>query len=255
MTHKKVPNKFKNVDAQTLDEISDMLGDKFDDFVDMIDNIPATAGMSIKKESGKILFKDKNNAEWAELTDVRLDAKGGTNNWNPLLEVTPPLIKNFEYRVDNDFVFKTDGQGRVDKIIAENMKIQKRPRNTTSQQDAKNQKDGLKQDSDGYSDDGGHMIRSQFFGPSEQINYFPQKASVNRAGGDWYKMESDIKKLIEDNPNANIKVEIEAIFGSTNRPKRPTEFKVKIYKDGQKLPDNGINGIGAKGKYDIENPE
>ncbi|WP_371878224.1 DNA/RNA non-specific endonuclease [Flavobacterium sp. DG2-3] len=69
------------------------------------------------------------------------------------------------------------------------------------------------------------------------INYFSQNAVQNRAGGDWYKMETSISDFKRANPNKKIKVEMEFYFDGTS--KRPTSTRVDVYIDGVK--DNTLS--------------
>ena len=150
-------------------------------------------------------------------------------------------MKNFKYEVDNGrFIFETDELGRVKKItdnnVSYNSSIAGR-RYESSQQKAKKIKDGKNP-----GDDGGHMTSAESGGPVEQINYFPQNPTYNRRGdpGTWRKMEEYLQKLKKDNPNKTFKFEVEPVFGDANRPKRPSEFNVKIFENGTpvKIPDD-----------------
>ena len=242
-------NKFKNVTPAILADLSTLLGGKYNDFILILDRLPKS--MSVQKTNGKIRILDAQGREWAEVTATNIKATAGTGSggWNKLLNMNPPLMKGFEYRVDNNFVFKTDAEGRVSEIIVEDLKVDvSRPRYEGAQQNAKELKDGATLDSDGWSDDGGHMVRAQFFGPSEQINYFPQNAAKNRPPGEWFNMEEDVKNLKLANPTAVIRIEIVPTFGDPTKMKRPTSFVVKVYQGGTQLPAN------QGGLYRIDNP-
>ena len=65
------------------------------------------------------------------------------------------------------------------------------------------------------------MIADRFYGPGEQINYLPQKATLNK--GAWKKMENDWAKAIEH--GKTVEVDIRPVFKGDS--KRPTGFKVK----------------------------
>jgi len=125
---------------------------------------------------------------------------------------------------------------RVSKVTFENIEVFDNPRvrNEAQQALAKHIKDGLP------SDDGGHSIRAQWFGPSEQINYFPQAVSQNRSPGEWYQMEEFVTQLRQANPDLStiIKFEVTPVFSGAS--KRPVGFDVKVTKDGEvmALPNN-----------------
>ena len=68
------------------------------------------------------------------------------------------------------------------------------------------------------------MIGARFDGPVEQINYFPQRHSVNGPGGDWYKMEQNEWK-VQTNNGVVVEVIIKPHFPSTTA-KKPDWFEV-----------------------------
>ena len=136
-------------------------------------------------------------------------------------------MKNFRYVVDDGkYIFETDGLGRVNKAVMEDVDFYARARNEASQQETKIIKDGSP------SDDGGHIFRNEWGGPSEQINYFSQNATQNRAGGDWYKAETAISDFKRANPSKKLKVEMEFYFDGAS--KRPISTRLDVYVDGIK---------------------
>ena len=95
-------------------------------------------------------------------------------------------MKNFEYLIDGNFIYKTDDLGRVEKITIENLELNpNRVRDEYQQGLTKSLKNGK------ATDNGGHMAGNQFNGPSEQINYHSQDWVSNQSG-DWYKMETEL---------------------------------------------------------------
>ncbi|WP_414846805.1 DNA/RNA non-specific endonuclease [Chryseobacterium sp. IT-36CA2] len=79
------------------------------------------------------------------------------------------------------------------------------------------------------SDDGGHIFRNEWGGPSEQINYFSQNAPENSYGA-WFKMEQAVSDYKKANPSVKVKAVME--FNFNGNSKRPTSVDVEIYKDG-----------------------
>ncbi|ADB40288.1 DNA/RNA non-specific endonuclease [Spirosoma linguale] len=233
---------------EALDQLENVLGNRYNELVDLLDQLP-NRKYTLQKVDGQLKLIDEGGTVWLdEISATQFKARGGTNPWNQFLDVTPPLMKNFEYVVDNNFIYKTDDAGRVSKITVEDLQTnQARPRNTYQQQKAKDIKDGKTTDSIDPTDDGGHMVASQFYGPSEQINYFPQNAVQNRAGGDWYIMEQELKQLRINNPNAVIKVEITPVFDD-GIIKRPSDFDVRVT-----VTENGIPVTITKPRYNISN--
>ena len=188
-----------------------------------------------KTVDDKLTIVHNSGIEWVEeITTTRFKAKAGNNPWNDFLNINPPLMKNFEYRIDNNFIYKTDEYGRVEKITVENLELNpNRTRDSYPQAKAKEIKDG---NLTPPVDNGGHMVGNQFYGPSEQINYFPQNAESNQSGI-WYQMEQELRQLRLNNPNATIKVEIVPEFPNTigrfNDPfRRPDWFNIDVEIDG-----------------------
>jgi predicted ribonuclease toxin of YeeF-YezG toxin-antitoxin module len=73
------------------------------------------------------------------------------------------------------------------------------------------------------TDDGGHLIGSKFRGSGDIDNLVPQAATLNRAGGKWYKMESEWGSVLADGGSVtNIKIDVITQHGST----RPSSFNV-----------------------------
>lgn len=135
-------------------------------------------------------------------------------------------MKNFRYVVDNGrYIFETDELGRVNKAVMEDLDFHTRARNETYQQETKKVKDGYP------NDDGGHIFRNEWGGPSEQINYFSQNAAENRAGGEWYDMEKAVSEFKKANPSIKVKAEMK--FNFSGNSKRPTSVDVKIYKNNK----------------------
>lgn len=139
---------------------------------------------------------------------------GEKGNWNKKLN--GKLNPNETYDVGG-YLYKTDDLGRVNKVKAK-LELKNKGRNKHQQGKSVTLKDGVK-----GQDDGGHLIAQIFNGPGEQINYVPQKSSLNR--GAWKTMENQWAKALKEKKKVNI--EINNIFeGNSKRPK----FQKVIYK-------------------------
>ena len=92
------------------------------------------------------------------------------------------------------------------------------------------ERDGVK-----GSDQGGHIIAACFSGPGEQINLYPQSATLNQI--DWKYMENEWAKALGE--GKKVKVEIKAIFDGES--KRPNRFEVKYWIDGERSLIDFIN--------------
>jgi filamentous hemagglutinin len=77
------------------------------------------------------------------------------------------------------------------------------------------------------ADQGGHIIGARFYGPGEQINYYPQNAALNL--GDWKLMENKWAEALA--AGKDVKVEIKAIFNTGTG--RPDAFDVDYWIDGE----------------------
>ncbi|WP_143755763.1 DNA/RNA non-specific endonuclease [Kaistella haifensis] len=215
-----------NLDASVVQELNSTLGaTRVTELLDITRQLPST--WTIKKIDGKLVLVDKDGKRWAEILNNEIRATGGDagQGWNKFLNVAPPLMKNFRYVVDNGrYVFETDEIGRVNKAVMEDLDFHTRARNETYQQETKKVKDGYP------NDDGGHIFRNEWGGPSEQINYFSQSPAQNRAGGDWYIMEQEISLLKKNNPSSKYKAEMVFVFEGSS--KRPTSMRVRLSENG-----------------------
>ena len=147
--------------------------------------------------------------------------EGGTKgSWNRVLN--GGLEPDSNYFVNGRYIYHTDETGRVSKVSGE-LHLNSADRNIYQQQRAVGVKDGIT-----GQDDGGHLIASMFDGPGEQINYVPQSAVQNRAGGDWYDLEQTWKKALGN--NQKVEVDIQMVYSEAS--KRPDGFIVNYSVDG-----------------------
>jgi len=76
--------------------------------------------------------------------------------------------------------------------------------------------------------DGGHLDGSQFGGGSEFVNLTPQAAKgVNRAGGDFYTIETKWRTALDHNGTVT-DVDIQVTYAD-HAPMTPTRFKGQDY--------------------------
>lgn len=214
-----------NLNKEVLDDLNKTLGStRLAELLEITRQLPST--WTIKKLDGKLILVDNNGKRWAEILndEIRATAGDGGQGWNKFLNVSPPLMKNFRYVVDNGkFVFETDDLGRVHKAIMEDIDFAKRARQKEFQKETKLLKDGYSTDA------GGHIFRNEWGGPSEQINYFSQNTPSN-SYGEWYKMEKAVSAFKKANPSVKVKAVME--FNFDGSLKRPTSVDVEIYKNG-----------------------
>ena len=80
-------------------------------------------------------------------------------------------------------------------------------------------------------DDGGHLIGSQFHGSGDIDNLVAQNRQINRAGGQWYKMETEWANAIKETPPRKVSVKIESIYLGDSL--RPDSFEVVYVIEGK----------------------
>ncbi|WP_289063041.1 DNA/RNA non-specific endonuclease [uncultured Zobellia sp.] len=156
-----------------------------------------------------------------ELGDVVYE-KGGKKGEGWSKKLNGKLESNSKYSVDG-YLYETDELGRVNKVSGK-LELKERGRNTYQQGKSVKIKDGIE------GDQGGHLIGDRFYGPGEQINYVPQKGSLNQSA--YKKMENDWQKALED--GKEVDVHIENIYEGTS--KRPVGQEVNYtIKDGDNI--------------------
>lgn len=82
------------------------------------------------------------------------------------------------------------------------------------------------------TDDGGHLIGSQFGGSGNLDNLVPMASATNRSGGKWYTMEQEWAKALDDGKTVDVKIKV--IYPENDSTKRPTEFVVSYTITGEK---------------------
>jgi hypothetical protein len=87
------------------------------------------------------------------------------------------------------------------------------------------------------TDDGGHLIGSQFNGSGQIDNLVPQNSGINRAGGEWYRMEQDWSNALKNGSSVN--VDITPNYSGTSV--RPVSFDVNYWLDGELFMRTIIN--------------
>lgn len=81
------------------------------------------------------------------------------------------------------------------------------------------------------TDDGGHLIASQFNGSGQIDNLVPQNSGINRAGGEWFKLEQNWASALKS--GSDVKVEIIPNYSANSL--RPASFNVQYFIDGEKF--------------------
>lgn len=143
------------------------------------------------------------------------------------------LKPDIEYVDGNNYKYTTDAQGRISKVEGE-LKLKKGERNTYAQRTVGG-KDRLP------TDDGGHLIGSQFDGSGDIDNLVPQSKYLNRSGGEWYKMEQEWADALKE--GKKVEVDIQPIYKGTST--RPDSFSVRYKIDGKETVRRMTNPTGS----------
>ncbi|MEE4379301.1 MAG: DNA/RNA non-specific endonuclease [Candidatus Competibacteraceae bacterium] len=154
----------------------------------------------------------------AAIPDTTYQSSGGTGAWSPALNDPQP---NSRYVVDGRYTYDTDELGRVERVSGE-LRLDAADRNSYRQQQA----GGAERLT---TDDGGHLVGSQFDGPGEAINLIAQNRDINRSGGQWYALESTWQAAL--NRGQQVSVDIQPVFSGSNI--RPDAISVHYTIDGR----------------------
>ena len=129
------------------------------------------------------------------------------------------LRSNAQYTDSNGYKYTTDSNGNISNVQGK-LVLVTGTRNNHSQRTVGGA-DRLS------TDDGGHLIGTRFNGSGDIDNLVPQDSKINRSGGEWYKMESEWAKALDNGDE--VVVNISPIYAAGG--KRPTNIKVE-YKIG-----------------------
>lgn len=124
------------------------------------------------------------------------------------------LKPNVTYKNELGHAYSTDNIGRIETAETD-LQLVKGRRNGYAQRQVGGD-DRLP------TDDGGHVIASMFGGSGDIDNLVAQARSVNRSGGDWYKMEQGWAKALKDGGSVSVKIKINYEGDSL----RPSDFEV-----------------------------
>ncbi len=80
---------------------------------------------------------------------------------------------------------------------------------------------------------GAHLIPASGGGAGEGLNLIALRATINAAGGDYGTMEREIRRLIDQDPNALIELKIDLQHPGSNT--RPGRVVIDVLADGQNI--------------------
>lgn len=136
------------------------------------------------------------------------------------------------YMVDG-IDYYTDSLGRIVKVYCASVLLKGRGRNRGSQHYSVTFKDGHPGE-----DDAGHLIPQQLYGPTEQINYVPQKKALNE--GKIKTLETKAAKAKRD--GYRVSYEIHILYHGTEKRPYGFENNYKAYDGTGKVVQN-VSGI------------
>ena len=133
------------------------------------------------------------------------------------------LKPNVEYVDGNGYKYTTDDLGRINNTSGE-LNLGQGTRNSYAQRTVGGA-DRLP------TDDGGHLIASQFNGSGQIDNLIPQNSGINRAGGEWYNMEKSWSDALKSGSKVEVNIKPNYNLNSV----RPDSFNVEYWIDGEKF--------------------
>jgi len=132
------------------------------------------------------------------------------------------LKPNVEYTDPNGYVYRTDAHGRIVSVEADLRIVDGTPRNRSAQSRV-GRPDRLS------TDDGGHLIGRQFGGSKNIDNLVPQSSSINRGGGEWWRMEQSWEAALRRGDSVTVNIQVRYNASSM----RPIGFDVQYRVSGR----------------------
>lgn len=77
---------------------------------------------------------------------------------------------------------------------------------------------------------GAHLIAASGGGGGEGLNLVALRDAINAAGGDYGKMEREIRRLVAQDPDALIEMRINLGYPGSSR--RPDQIDIDVFADG-----------------------
>lgn len=134
------------------------------------------------------------------------------------------LKPNSRYTTPEGYTYVTDEFGRIKSCEGTISKFSKGKRNTNAQNRV-GKPDRLD------TDQGGHLIASEFGGSGNIDNLVAMDSNINMAGGKWRKMEQEWEKALKATPPKSVQVKIEPVYSGSS--KRPDKFIVEYKIEGK----------------------
>ncbi|MCM3702388.1 DNA/RNA non-specific endonuclease [Paenibacillus macerans] len=211
----------------TIEEVDDLNGKKYGIKTEAELNKLKDLSIDERKlvfnqaKDGKIDFDNIKKQTPKESTEVK-NGDQFTKGKNNRKELAP----NVQYVTGNGYKYKTDNLGRIESVEADSLELKTASRNAGMQR-AAGREDRLK------TDDGGHLIGSQFNGSGDIDNLVAQNSQINRSGGEWYKMETEWAEALSEVPPRKVSVKIKVNYSSDSL--RPDSFSIFYEIEGEEL--------------------
>jgi hypothetical protein len=234
-----------NFETQKSREVTDLMhhgsGEKIMPLKTPASRIPPWEAPEKNKKSNPLQQKDSKQDE--EYSNIKRDPDTGQERYEwrikvfysenkykyidiivPIFDRSGPqwdkdgnLKSNIEYTTgEYDYRYKTDDQGRIIFVEADNLKLTNREKRLDHNPNTPGKQEG---------DDAGHLIGDRFGGSPDIDNLVSQLSDVNK--GEYKKLENEFADAIKRAENVQVKIEVVYEGGSS----RPSEIIVN-YKIG-----------------------
>jgi len=181
-----------------------------DELGNVLDICKVDNGFEILDSTGAVLKKTDNVDGVTEAVEALYKGTGKTvvNYGDQYTKVgnKKVLKPDIEYVDSNGYKYKTDSNGRISNVQGD-LTLVKGKRNAYDQRTVGGA-DRLP------TDDGGHLIGSQFNASGQIDNLIPQNSGINKAGGEWYKMEQEWVSALDG--DSTVKVDIKPNYTSSS---------------------------------------
>ena len=171
------------------------------------------------KQSGQLLLEDKRAGQLL-LEDKHTQVEYGQQYER--VNNKKVLKSNIQYEDSNGYKYTTGNNGEIIEVNGK-LELGSGTRNGYAQRTVGGA-DRLS------TDDGGHLIGSQFNGSGNIDNLVPQSKNINRAGGEWYNLEKSWSSALK--AGSEVEVDIRNVYEGGSM--RPNSFDVNYKIDGIK---------------------
>ena len=135
-----------------------------------------------------------------------------TDDNGQVMRIGKSLEPNMDY-VLNGYTYSTDNYGRIVEANFSDLQLKNRDRLSLGNLSLNDVGRGAER----VTDDKGHLIADMFNGDNSVANIVPMDKNVNRAGSEFYQIETELMNCLQQGGHANGAIKI-AYSGSSFRP-------------------------------------